>query len=140
MLYALGPLDFEVAPFNTHEVERANSADFAAKDLVGRRKGHEFVGAGDERITMRGKLFPHKLGGLGALGILNALCDSGTPQMLMRGDGTPLGWFLVERVRESSSHLDGRGVGKMIEFEVELLRDDAPSAASYIADLFSLFG
>lgn len=140
MLYALGPLDFEVAPFNTHEVERSHTADFAAKELLGRRKSHEFVGAGDERITMRGKLFPHKLGGLDELGVLNAIRDSGAPQFLMRGDGEPLGWFLVERVRESSSHLDAQGIGRMIEFEVELLRDEAPSPASFIANLFSLFG
>ncbi|WP_445489437.1 phage tail protein [Rhodopseudomonas sp. RCAM05734] len=140
MLYALGPLDFEVAPFNTHEVDRSHAADFASKDLLGRRKGHEFVGAGDERISFRGKLFPHKLGGLGELAILDALRDSGAPQLLLRGDGTPLGWFLIERVRESSSHLDGRGIGRMIEFEIELMRDDPPSAASYIANLFSLFG
>jgi phage protein U len=140
MLYALGPLEFEVAPFNTHEVGRTHAADFASKDLLGRRKSHEFVGAGDERMSFSGKLFPHKLGGLDSLGVLNAIRDSGAPQMLMRGDGTPLGWFLVESVRERSSHLDAQGVGKLIEFDIELLRDDAPSAASYIANLFSLFG
>ncbi len=140
MLYALGPLDFEIAPFNTHEVDRSHAADFAAKELVGRRKGHEFVGDGDERITMRGKLFPHKFGGLTSLDVLNAIRDSGAPQFLMRGDGAALGWFLVEHVTEKSSYLDANGVGRQIDVEIELLRDEPPSAESFVAVLFSLFG
>jgi phage protein U len=140
MLYSLGPLVFEVAPFNTHEVKRTASADFAAKDLLGRRKSHEFVGDGDEKIELRGKLFPQKLGGLDGLAMLEGLRASGTPYMLMRGDGTPLGWFLVERVQEQSSHHDAKGVGRLIEFEIELVRDDAPSPANFLASLFTLFG
>jgi hypothetical protein len=140
MLYALGPLVFEVAPFNTHEVNRTHAADFAAKDLLGRRKSHEFVGAGDEKIEMHGKLFPQKLGGLDGLALLDGMRASGTPYMLLRGDGTPLGWFVIERVQEKSSHLDAKGVGRLIEFDIELTRDDAPSPANYLAGLFSLFG
>lgn len=140
MLYALGPLAFEVAPFNAHEFDRASAADFAAKDLLGRRKGHEFVGDGDEKIGLRGRLFPEKLGGLDGLALLDAMRASGVPQMLIRGDGTPLGWFLIERVRETSTHLNAAGVGRRIEFDIDLLRDDPPSAADFVAALFTLLG
>lgn len=140
MLYALGPIDFEVAPFNTHEVERSHAADFANKDLLGRRRGHEFVGDGDETLSFSCKLFPHKLGGLNQLQILDALRASGSPQMLMRGDGSPLGWFVITRVRERSTYLDRKGVGRMIDVDIELMRDDPPSAADYVSSLFNLFG
>lgn len=140
MLYALGPLLFEVAPFNTHETEREAEMDFAAKDVLGRRRIHEKVGEGEEQFTMHGKLFPQKLGGLDELSLANAIRSSGAPQMLVRGDGTPLGWFLLRKVRERSSYLDTRGIGKMIDVDLELLRDDPPSPEGFVEVLFSLFG
>ena len=140
MLYALGPLVFDVAPLNVHEADRSAEADFANKDLMGRRKGHEFVGEGDERINMRGRLFPEKLGGLAGLAMLDQMRASGAPQILVRGDGTKLGWFIVKRVSEQHGHLGRTGIGRQIEFDIDLLRDDAPSAANYVASLFSLLG
>ena len=35
---------------------------------------------------------------------------------------------LVERVQERSSYLDARGLGNLIEIDIDLIRDDAPSA------------
>ncbi|HWW46533.1 MAG TPA: phage tail protein [Xanthobacteraceae bacterium] len=139
MLYSLGPLVVEVAPFNAHEVDRRHAADFAAKELLGRRKSREFVGTGDEVISLRGRLYPHKLGGLEDLALLNEMRESGVPQFLLRGDGLPMGWFLVERVQERSRHLDGRGVGQEIDVEIELVRDDPPSPSSFIDVWFSFF-
>ena len=140
MLYALGPLDFEVAPFNTHQFGREHAADFAPKDLLGSRRGHEFVGDGEEIIKMAGKLFPHKLGGLDSLDMFGALRESGAPQFLLRGDGVPLGWYLITHVSETSTHLDGQGVGRMIDVEIELVKDDPPDPADYVTSLFTLFG
>ncbi len=140
MLYALGPLTFTVAPFNADEVDRTSSADFAEKQLLGQRKGHEFVGEGEEKIVLRGSLFPETLGGLDGLAVLDALRSSGTPQMLLRGDGVDLGWFLIERVHGNNKHLNREGVGKKIDFTIELVRDDPPSAADYLATLFSILG
>lgn len=140
MLYAFGPLAFEVAPFNAHEIERRHGADFAAKDLLGRRRGHEYVGDGDETVSFTGKMFPHKLGGMESLDILDALRASGAPQMLLRGDGKVFGWFILTQARERSSFMDARGIGRVIDVDIELLRDDAPSATDYVASLFNLFG
>jgi phage protein U len=140
MLYALGPLDFEIAPFNTHQFGREHAADFAPKDLLGSRRGHEFVGDGEEIVKMAVKLFPHKLGGLDSLDMLNSLRGIGGPQFLMRGDGVPLGWYLITHVGETSTYLDRQGVGRMIDVEIELVKDEAPDAADYVASLFTLFG
>lgn len=140
MLYALGPLTFTVAPFNANEIDRSTAADFAKKQLLGRRKGNEFVGEGDEQITMHGTLFPETLGGLDGLDVLDVMRSAGVAQMLVRGDGRPMGWFLIERVRETGRHLDAKGVARQIEFSIELIRDDAPSAEDFLATLFTILG
>jgi phage protein U len=140
MLMQLGALAFEVAPFNTHANDRQAAADYAAKDLLGRRRSREFVGEGDEKITIRGRLFPEVIGGLGGLAVLDAMRASGTAQPLVRGDGANLGWFVIEKVTEKSSLLGRQGIGRLIEFEIDLTRADPASGPDFLGFLFALFG
>ena len=130
MLYQLGALTFEVQPFNTHEVGRDSGYDFAAKDIVGAQKPREKVGEADEKIRFECKLYPHRFGGLDGLDALDAMRKSGEPQILVRGDGRNMGWFLVEQVREKSGYLNARGVGREIEVTIELVR--SPEGLSLI--------
>lgn len=139
MLYQLGSLTFEVWPFNTEETVRETRADFAAKDVLGSLRPREFMGEGDNSFTFTGRLFPEKLGGLSGLDALDAMRLSGKPQILVRGDGSNLGWWLVERVRESSSVLDPRGVGRIVDYEIGLMKSpSAPSVSSYLSTFLSL--
>lgn len=140
MLYALGPVTFEVAPVNVTEVGRTTEASYVEKPVVGRRPPLEFTGDGPETMTLAVKLFPSKFGGLSSLSSFDTMRQSGTPFVLARGDGANLGWFVVASAREKSSYLDGRGVGRVIEVDLTLKRADAPSTGGYMAALFSLFG
>jgi uncharacterized protein len=139
MLYALGGVAFEVWPLNTHEVEKSSEAGFAEKAVVGRRPILEFVGEGPQTFRIGGRLFPQKLGGLDELRALDEHRINGKALPLMRGDGTPMGWFVIESLRERSAMLDARGVGKVIEFDVSLKRADKSSGGSLFSILYSLF-
>jgi hypothetical protein len=140
MLYALGPLTFEIAPVNAHEINHVTEASYVEKPVVGRRPPLEFTGDGPEEITVAAKLLPPKFGGLSSLGMLDQMRQSGVPHVFVRGDGAPLGWFCVDRAREQSTYLDSRGVGKVIEVDITLKRADAPGAAGYMSALLSLLG
>lgn len=140
MLFQLGALQVTLTPFNAHEVSRETGADFAAKDILGAPKAREFVGEADEKVTLSGRLYPHRFGGLDELEILHAMRVSGEPQILVRGDGANLGWFVVESVSEKSTYLDGRGVGRKIEVEIKLARSDPAGPEGALAMLVSLFG
>lgn len=133
MLMMLGPLMMEVWPFNPTETSREAGGDYVEKPVMGRRPPLEFVGEASETFTITARLFPAKLGGLGGLSQLNAMRQSGIPQYLMRGDGVPLGWMVVERVSERSSYLDAKGVGQVIDVDITLKRSDAPNAANFFA-------
>lgn len=140
MLMQLGSVTFDVVHFNTHENSRSSEATFAEKSVLGRRPPLEFVGEGGETFTIKGKIFPHKFGGLDGLALLDAARRSGAAQFLMRGDGTPLGFFVVESVSEASKHLDATGVGREITYDVTIKRSDAPSALGYFNSIFALLG
>ncbi len=139
MLAQLGAVQFTVAPFNINEHDHESGASFAAHEVIGRMPPLEFVGEAAEGWTVRGKLFPRKLGGLDEMAALHAMRRSGSAQFFMRGDGVPMGWVVIESARERSSYLDAGGVGRVIEFDITLKRADGPSAAGVFNALFSLF-
>jgi phage protein U len=140
MLMALGPVTFEITPFNPQKTDRSTSASWVEKSVVGRRPPLEFTGDGPETIKIDAKLFPEKFGGLSSLSTLDIMRASGVPHFLMRGNGTPLGWFVVEQVTEKSTYLDPHGVGRAIEVDITCKRADAPGAQGYMAALLSLIG
>lgn len=135
MLYAIksnaGEVVFEVAPLNVHEVDRTTRTDFAEKPIMGVPPQLEYVGEGGEDLTFRGRLFPQQLGGLADLATLHHMRKSGTAHHLMRGDGLVMGWFVIVEIREASKHLDGEGVGKVVDFEMLLKRSWKPTSEEY---------
>ena len=138
MLMVLGSLTMEVWPFNPTDTMRDSGGEYVEKPVMGRRPPLEWVGETVETFSITAKLFPAKLGGLDGLDRLNAMRQSGLPQYLMRGDGKPLGWFVIEAVHERSEYLDAKGVGQVIEVEITLKRSDAPGIGSLFSILSGL--
>jgi len=137
MLLQVGPLQFDVAPFNAHEIAHEAATEFAKKPVVGRRKIYEWVGEDEEKLKIKGKLFPFKIGGLGSLQLMQTLRQSGAPQYVVRGDGTVLGWYNIMECNTIDKHLSVDGIGEEIEVETVLERADSPGAA---ASFFNIFG
>lgn len=126
-----------------HEIEHITSADWARKELAGAAVQREWVGENDESISLRGKVFPHfiragmtgdaayRSGGLSHLDALDTLRRLGTGHLLMRGDGVPLGWYIIETLTRGHSFLDDHGVGQVIDFHATFQRVPKPGEATY---------
>ncbi len=140
MLYLLGSLMIQIAPFNVHEVQQTGETEYAVKAVVGREPPLEFVGEGSNEIGLSGRLFPRELGGLNELELLTQMRASGRPQYLMRGDGRPMGWFAILSVSAQSSYLDAKGIGKQIEVSISLRRAQTPDAQSFFSLMAGLLG
>jgi len=138
MLLQIGPLQFDIAPMNAHQITRERDTDYARKEVIGRRKIYEHVGEGDDKLTIIGKLFPFKSGGSGALQLLHTLRETGTAQYVMRGDGYVMGWFVITKVGEVHQHLSTDGVGQQIDVTILIERADSPGAVAAFASLFGL--
>jgi uncharacterized protein len=138
MLLQIGALQFALAPLNAHEIDRQAKADYVDKKIISRPPVYEYMGDGEDTITVRGRLFPFKTGGLGAVELAYTIMESGAPQMVVRGDGKVYGWFVIVSINERAEYLAPDGVGQLIGVEVELKRADAPTAAGYFASLFGM--
>ena len=147
MLYQLGSVTFSVAPINIDAADLTMGSDFAAHEVIGAPKPRESTGQADTRLRLSGKLFPERFS-IGAWPSLQAMATSGTPQMLIRGDGTVMGWQLIEKVTEKHSFLGVNGVGRQIEFDIEMVQSpDGASAGAMlnllgdlVASIGGLFG
>ena len=139
MLMVLGPIQFEVWPFNATEYEHGHETSFAEKPVLGIRPPLEWVGEGPETWSIKARLFPRRFGGLEDLKKLAQARASGKPQYLMRGDGAQMGWVVIEKVDERSTFLDAKGVGQVIEIDISVKRSSKPSNGSYFSLLSGLF-
>ena len=135
MLMTLGPIRFEVYPFNATEYDHGHETSFVEKPVLGARPPLEWVGEGAENWSIRAIIFPHRFGGLGDLRKLYQARAAGRPLYLMRGDGAQMGWVVIERVSERSSYLDAEGIGRVIDVDISVRRAAKPSNGSF----FSLF-
>ena len=133
MLMMLGPVQFEVVPFNTDGYSHDHEAGFAEKPVLGTRPPLEFVGEGAESWSIRARLYPEKFGGMNELQKLYQVRSSGRPQYLMRGDGAVMGWVNILSVSERSTYLMGNGVGRVIEVDIQVKRCDKPRAGSFFS-------
>jgi uncharacterized protein len=139
MLFMIGAVPIEVWPFNAHEGSSSNEATFAEKAVLGRRPILEAVGDGASTLKFSGRLFPKKLGGLAELDQMQAQRAAQYAVPVMRGDGTPLGWFVITQVDVKSSHFAADGIGKVLEVEISLKQSDPPGPVGIGAILSSLF-
>lgn len=129
MLFQIGPITLDTLPLGPTGFSRDSGADLATKPVMGRLQPREFMGAADEHITVSGQILPTKLGGLPDLEQLHSLSRAGTKVPVMRGDGTMLGWFVIEKVAEQHHDLTRYGVGFAVAYTLNLVKVDAESAA-----------
>lgn len=132
-IYTIGALKVQIAPFNIHEIEESGSTDYAAKEVVGAEPPLEFVGEGANELTLNGRLFPMELDGLDELELLRQMRTSGKPQYVVRGDGTPFGWYAILSTRARSSYLGANGIGKVIDVSISMRRAQKPSSTSFFS-------
>ena len=116
MLFQWGALQFDITPFNVHEADQMTATDWARKEIAGAAIYREWVGEGDEEIALRGRVFPHRLGGLTELEVLESFRRQGKAELLMRGDGAVLGWYVLEKLSRAHRFLGADGIGQQINF------------------------
>ena len=136
MLYQLGAVAFEVQPVNVAAAMIEVGADYAAHDLIGAMRAREFAGPSDLRVRLMGRLLPNRFG-MGGFEVLKAMAMSGVPQMMIRGDGVVFGWMDVQRVRERHSYLDASGVGRIVDFDIEMVQSPTGAGAGAVVSLVS---
>ena len=146
MLFQLGAVTFDTHPLNADESDETFGHDFAVKAVVGARQPREKMGPADHHFTLSREVRPYFLqrhgqpNGLADIEALKAMAEAGDPQILVRGDGKNMGWWLIEKGSLKSSKLSLQGIGEVIHHSVDLVESPvAATPASMLTLLTQLF-
>ncbi|MGE9627279.1 phage tail protein, partial [Escherichia coli] len=87
-------------------------------ERINRSASWQYIGAGDDQITLSGVLYPEITGGEVSLSLLTTQAYTGRPWPLIDGVGQIYGMYVITAVRTTRSELDRHGKAKKIEFTV----------------------
>lgn len=128
MLMALGLFVFGMRTLPYQQLQRQVTWRHPTNSRVGARPSAQFVGRGDEVITLSGVLYPEITGGRISLAALEAMADEGLAWPLIEGTGWVYGLYVVEELSTTSTAFFPDGAARKIEFSIKLKRtDDDPS-------------
>lgn len=130
MLAVLGNVVFDLRT-DLASVDSEETSSFAAHDVMGAAPIYEDTGDEEATVTLQGTLYPHFFAGsLAGISLLKQARRAKLPLPLMRGDFTPMGWFLIKSISDSATELDaGDGVGHVVEYTVSLIKVGTPGVS-----------
>jgi phage protein U len=124
MLMSLGQFVFRLQDLAYSELSRATAWRHASNSRVGARPALQYVGQGDDTITLSGVLAPEVAGTLQSLVTLRAMADAGDAYAMVDGAGRIFGAWVIERIEESGSAFTQDGIARRTSFTIALRRSD----------------
>lgn len=136
MLMSLGLFTFSLAtaPFET--LKRSTAQRWEAKNRVGRGAAYQWVGPGEDSLTVDGTLMPELTGGPENLDKLREMATEGRSWILTAGTGDVLGRWIILDVQETRSRMLDNGAARKITFSLTLRHywDDDSAQAGRLLD------
>jgi phage protein U len=138
MLMALwGRFPFGINTAAFQELNRDTSWRWPSHELFGQLPTLQFVGPGDDTITLPGVIYPEFRGGTGQLNAMRAVAAQGLPQLLLDGRGNILGQWVATSISEKQSTFAGFGIPLRQEFTITLKRFPDPLSGNALLNLLS---
>lgn len=126
MMAALGQFIFALDNLAYQELRRSSHWRHPSNSRVGARPARQYVGPGEETITLTGLQVPEFMGDRKALDRLRKMADSGKAYSLVNGAGEPFGAWVIESIEETGTIFIREGVPRRVEFTINIARvDDA---------------
>jgi phage protein U len=130
MLMALGEFVFSLPTLAFQDLSRRTSWRWAENSRIGVRAASQFLGPGEDTITLAGLLVPQVIGDASSIRQLRALGDQGEAWPLVDGTGRVHGAFVLTDLEERQTMLLQDGVPRRTDFSITLKHvDDADAHA-----------
>lgn len=132
MIYGMMPFMRQTLPYG--ELQQNIDYRWPTNSRFGQRPAAQFIGPGDEKITLSGELRPEITGGAISLMTIRLLADEGMAWPLIGGSGMIYGMYVIESISNTHSEFFPNGTASKIMFTLSLLRVDE-SLTSMFGDL-----
>ena len=131
MMLALGMFVFMRQTLPHQTLQRDAEYRWPSNSRVGKRDSFQFLGPGEEKITLAGTLYPELTGGKLTMTAIRLMADQGRAWPLLDGTGTIYGMYVINNISETGSLLFADGTPRKIDFTLTLTRVDESLAALY---------
>ena len=137
-LMSLGEFVFALDSVPYETLSRKTNWRFGRSERIGALAAAQFLGPGEESISLAGLLAPPDIGAYARLDALRDLAASGEAHDLVDSEGVVHGRFTIESLDESQSHILDGGIPRKVDFTLELKRVEraADAADSGFSGLF----
>lgn len=123
-LLTLGMFVFGMDTIAYDELNRRIGWRHGDTDRFGARAASQFLGPGEDVITIRALLVPEIAGTYGALTTLEDMGNTGESWQLLDGLGRVLGQYRLEGIEETHRGVMAGGLPRAKEISIELKRVD----------------
>lgn len=129
MIFGMTVFMRQTLPYQT--MTQSNDYRWAVASRIGVRPAQQFLGPGDETITLTGELRPEITGGVPSLLVLEKMAAAGRAWPLLSGSGTPYGMFVITSVNATHTDFLSNGTARKITFTMTLKRVDESLVALF---------
>lgn len=126
MILSLGMFAFSIPTLAHDELQRRSDWKHARTGRVGARDASQYVGPGDDRISINGTAFAELSNGRASLDQLREMANSGEAWPLVDGAGRVYGAFVIESIDERQKFLLSDGTPRRIDFGIDLTLVEDP--------------
>ena len=123
-LLAIGMFVFGMGRLNYQEFERRTSWKHGKTPRFGARDAGQYLGPGEQTITLNGLLVPEIYGSYSDIDRLHEMAGTGEIYPMILGTGEVLGEFRVLAIDERWRTLMGGGRPRHLDFAMDLDRAD----------------
>lgn len=123
-MMAIGNFVFGLDTLAYQELQRQTSWRHGSTSRIGVRPARQFMGPGDDSITLQGILLPGFKGKLEHLDTLRYMGDSGKAWVMVDGMGFVHGVFVIEDLTDNRSLFFRDGAARRVDFTLKLVRVD----------------
>lgn len=136
MMMALGQFIFSLPTLAYQDLRRSTEWRHPSNSRVGARPARQFVGPGEDSITLSGLQAPEFMGNRRSIDDLRKMGDAGSAYAVVAGNGDVMGAWVIKKVDENGSIFIREGVARRVEFTLELVRadDDQADPAGGVGD------
>ena len=124
MMLSLGMFVFSLSTLAYQELQRQTNWRHASNSRVGAPPALQFVGRGDDTITLPGIILPELAGSVLSLDALRLMANTGKAWPMVEGTGRIYGLWVIESLSETKTVFFRNGTPRRIEFTLTLKRTD----------------
>ncbi|WJD60894.1 phage tail protein [Pseudomonas kurunegalensis] len=124
MMLALGMFVFSLDTLAYQEMNRQTDWRHASSNRVGAQPARQFVGRGDDSVTLPGVLLPELAGDITCLDELRGMANTGKAWPMVDGNGRMRGLYVIESLSEGQTLFFQDGTPRRIDFTLSLQRTD----------------